>query len=325
MEESILGGFFCNQFFQLMEDCGQSESYRQTLLMISEKYITSFRNDNVPNLKSLALGAARAANTIAVVLSSILVLLDPTPGKLGTNEGSVTDIVAYNGDLQYLNMMKLYLSDDGFWQGKVDECLKSGTSSMKLGPQMRSLTEKLQEDYGQSDDNLLVSDTFKNAVLALPTYRDTLRPGATEEFEAILSETCWKIAEHYCSLTTVEGLSTQDVGVIDSCINHFPKKVGFLELKSKLAKWQGSMANALCKSRLNQMAVDTGASIRRSENKEISWDEVADIASMLEKDSNVNDQTRADVQILCLAMFQGLNASALCLHLLVFVSARTTY
>lgn len=321
MEECMLGGFFCNQFFQLMEGCGQSESYRRTLLMMSEKYITSFKDDNVPNLKQLALGAAKAANTIAVVLSSILVLLDPTPGKLGTNEGSVTDIVAYNGDQQYLNMMKLYLADEGFWQGKVDECLKSGTSSLKLGPQMTSLTEKLQL---KSDDDFLVSNDFKDAVLALPTYRETLRPGATEKFEAVLSETCWKIAEHYCSLATVEGLSAQDVGLIDSCLNLLPKKVGFLELRSKLAKWQGSMANALCKSTLSQMALDVSASMRRSENKEISWDEVADIASMLEKDSEVTDETKGDMQILCLAMFQGLNAAALCLHLLVFVSARTT-
>ncbi|CAE7242138.1 unnamed protein product [Symbiodinium sp. KB8] len=238
MSDSILGGFGCNEFFSLLE----SPKLHKRLQLLAEKFLSAYMSDDVPNL-DMSPKVLQTLATIHQVFSCVLVLLVPTPNYMGTSVSAVTSILsaAEYDDMEMMVALRLFLNDGGLWQGKVDEVLKVGTSSLKVGQSLSNLSEKL---VMEGDGNCL-SEAFTTAVKQLPDFRKALRKGATEKLEEMMIKRTVQAVTQMCAISEIKAEHTVNIHVCTQALDLFPTADSIMELKSRFLKWQKTVSHQL--------------------------------------------------------------------------------
>ena len=231
----------------------ESPKLHKHIQIIAEKFLGLFSAADVENL-DMNRAAKEAMLLIKKALSALLVLLVPTPGYMGTSPSDAAQVVSYEpvaksarkdattSDAEdFTAALQMFLQDSEFWQGKIDEVLAMGTSSMKLGDRLKDLTTKLA---GTDEDGSL-NEHFVDAVHSFKDIAGGLRRGATASLEEILVKKTQQCVEKLCGQEDVSETDAANIQVIMKALDLFAPSKHLGDLKQKFLKWQASMAATL--------------------------------------------------------------------------------
>ena len=221
----ILSSFGCNEFFAMLE----SPKLHKHIQIIAEKFLGLVSAADVENL-DMNRAAKEAMLLIKKALSALLVLLVPTPGYMGASPSDVAQVVSYESMAKsarkdattsdaedFMAALQMFLQDSEFWQGKIDEVLAMGTSSMKLGDRLKDLTTKLA---GTDEDGSL-NEHFVDAVHSFKDIAGGLRRGATASLEEILVKKTQQCVEKLCGQEDVSETDAANIQVIMKVLDLF--------------------------------------------------------------------------------------------------------
>ena len=129
LESSIIHAMSCGEFFAMMEE----PKLHERLKGVTVRFVTRYTEDQAASLE-MSTPVANAMSTVFKAMACLLVLLEPTPGFLGTSASAVAKIVAHESSNpeDFLSSLRLHLADQGIWQARVDEVLKLGGRCLEV-------------------------------------------------------------------------------------------------------------------------------------------------------------------------------------------------
>ncbi|CAE7215294.1 unnamed protein product [Symbiodinium sp. CCMP2592] len=256
LQSVTVSALACPGFFNLLESKNTA-----ALLMLAEKYVGAYANDGVPELEDFHDSGKRACEVMKQALSSLVVLLVPTPGHLGTSPTDVTNVIAYEdanpklpktaNQMDLLGTLQLFFQEDKFWQEAADEVLKLGTSTMKFGDELQDLIDDLSKEDASSDE---VSEAFTRSVGRFDLLRKSLRKNATDKLEELIRARVERIIGRMCKTTEVSQEMSVHISLIMKALGFFPTAKGMMELRSKFVAWQNGMDKELSQQKLLTLA-----------------------------------------------------------------------
>ncbi|CAE7397791.1 unnamed protein product [Symbiodinium sp. CCMP2592] len=277
----------CGEFFAMIEE----PKLHERLKGVTVRFVTRYTEDSAESLE-MSTPIANAMSTVFQAMACLLVLLEPTPGFLGTSASAVAKIVAYESSNpeDFLSALRLHLADQGIWQSRVDEVLKLGGSALKFGQELKEHVDKMKSISGQDG----FSEHFVQAVNVVDTLRNGLRKHAVDELLSLIRETTQKYIDKLCSSPSVSESDGGIIQVLMQAIDKFPQK-DMLQLKQKFLKWQQSVqvellkqeASALGNKILNQAGND---------DEEIPLDDLAKLLDKFKAEKELKDDAKQLLQ-----------------------------
>ncbi|CAE7265908.1 unnamed protein product, partial [Symbiodinium sp. CCMP2456] len=231
LESSILHAMGCGEFFAMIEE----PKLHERLKGVTVRFVTKYNEDDVPSL-DMSKTVSNAMDIVFKAMACLLVLLEPTPGYLGTTTSHVAKIMSYKGnggEDDFLGALQLHLQDNGIWQSRVDEVLKLGGSAVAFGEQLKEHVVKMKS-ISEEDG---YSEHFVQAVNAFDTLKNGLRKNAVDQLQSLIRETTQKYIEKLCASTTVAECDGGMIQVLMQAVDKFPQK-DMLQVKQKFLKWQ---------------------------------------------------------------------------------------
>ena len=293
LESSIIHAMSCGEFFAMMEE----PKLHERLKGVTVRFVTRYTEDQAASLE-MSTPVANAMSTVFKAMACLLVLLEPTPGFLGTSASAVAKIVAHESSNpeDFLSSLRLHLADQGIWQARVDEVLKLGGSALKFGEELKEHVAKMKSISGEDG----YSEHFVQAVNVVDTLKNGLRKHAVDELLSLIRETTQKYIEKLCSSPTVSESDGGIIQVLMQAIDKFPQK-DMLQLKQKFLKWQQSVqvelhkqeASALGNKILNQAGND---------DEEIPLDDLTKLLDKFKAEKELKDDAKELLQQLVWAI-----------------------
>ena len=272
MESSILHAMGCGEFFAMMEE----PKLHERLKGVTVRFVTRYTEDKVETLE-MGKGSSRAMAIVFKAMACLLVLLEPTPGYLGTSTSQVAKVMSYEGngtDDDFLSSLRLVLQENGLWQSRVDEVLKLGGSAIKYGEQLKEHVAKMKSILDEDG----FSEHFVQAVNIVDTLKNGLRKNAVDELLSLIREMTQKYIEKLCASPAVSESDGGMIQVLMTAVDKFPQK-DMLQLKQKFLKWQKSVQVELHK----QQAAALGNKILNQAGNEEEEVPVEELAQLLDK------------------------------------------
>ncbi|CAE7197680.1 unnamed protein product [Symbiodinium sp. CCMP2592] len=259
LQSVTVSALACPAFFNLLESKNTA-----ALLMVAEKYVGAYANDGVQDLEDFHESGKHACEVIKQGLSSLIVLLVPTPGHLGTSPTDVSNIITYEdpkfkkdaSKMDLLGTLQLFFQEDKFWQEAADEVLKLGTSIMKYGDELQALIDDLSKESEDASDE--VSEAFTRSVGRFDLLRKSLRKNATDKLEKLIRARLERIIGRMCKTTEISQEMNVHISLIMKALGFFPTAKGIMELRSKFVAWQNGMDKELSQQKLLTLADAVG-------------------------------------------------------------------
>ena len=300
-----------DSFFNLFEGEGKLK-YLQRL---AEKYVALYQADSVANIAELNPGVKAASRDIFRAFSCLLVLLHPVPGYLGTSVSNLTDFMSAHDESNTLvNGLNLFLKEDEAWQSRVDDCLKVGLSTLKLGQELQKLTSDLEEEDVPEADMSLITAPFKAAVQAFPAMRGNLKEGATDNLAQLVKDRVVKIVERLCQVSSVDSETVNQISTMTYAINLFASDRSIMELRSKFVEWQGKVSQQLFAENLANMTQTLEKQEVEGGAFHFSLPPTGDMLSLLQKlergSEPMEEKVKRDLQYLSWALLRTLRFEA---------------
>ena len=249
----MVSAFACPAFFNLLE-----RKNTAALVMLAEKYMGAFANDGVQELEDFHESGKQACDLIRQAMAPLVVLLVPTPGRLGTSPMDVSNIISYEAPkaqkdaskMDLLGTLQMFFQEDKFWQEASDEVLQLGTSTMKFGDELESLVGELRNEVGSGE----ISEAFSKSVGRYEELRKALRKNATNELEELIRARVECIIVRMCKTTEFFPEISGHIALVTRALAFSPTAKGIMELKSTFMKWQAGMDKELSEQKLLSLA-----------------------------------------------------------------------
>ena len=175
--------------------------------VLCEAFLNRYEQDRVQKLQ-LPGPLASAYETIRQVCSSLLSLYTPVPNYCGSSVDDAVTLFKYTGTNASLVSMKVLLTEVPEWQEAMQEVLQFGAATVQLGPEVQQLTEEAYQSIDKAD----VDEVFMTCVQRLPVLSKSLRDGAMNDLESVLSTRVKCIA--------AKMMKTEDADVKDLIPSH---------------------------------------------------------------------------------------------------------
>ena len=197
LRDCMLGSVANSSLMQLLEE---SPHKQELLHNFCWAFMKKYSQDEVDEMQDVLDIVAETCSCMRDVFGALLVLLNPEPGICGTDISLVSKLLEYSDTSMKgkpIKMVKLMcsvsagISDNAFWQRKVDDVLKKGAASLRLAPDLRKLTADMQAEAETQSTSL--TDVFRCCVQQLPSLRQELRSGATDALEKLLASRLQKL------------------------------------------------------------------------------------------------------------------------------------
>jgi hypothetical protein len=186
-----------------------------------------------------------AIQRIRDVAAGMLGLVTPRPGVLGIIPSDSTRLMEYSGEHTMEQTLSLTLKGSHFWQGRADEILKKGASTLKSVEEIEAHFQAIKTVKEASHPMEEHAPLLKKAFKFISTGRDKLRDGALSELEdlmlSVLKDLAKDIPEvEWGSAEIPAPLPTALIACVQEGLNLFAVAEGVSKLMADFKKWQES-------------------------------------------------------------------------------------
>ena len=160
----------------------------------------------------------------------LLSLLSAVPGHMGSNISDCNDLRKYTGTNLFMTTVRDAILQSDFWTRLYDDLVSKGTASMKLAPELASLTERLQAS--NVDEKVLA-----HAVARIPELKKQMRAGACSDIDKLMYKKLVNLAQGVLKKEETD----VTMGLLESLISGlclFKSTEGVLQLLQKLEQYQ---------------------------------------------------------------------------------------